>query len=113
MRSLILTVTVLAATLSCNSYRDIYMEYDKNVDFSAYETFAWVPDAAVWSGSAEGDIYDPSYIHYHVHPAIDRIMKKFPVRSTHRSKHSEVLKGKNPIVRSDNIGGIYDSGSIH
>lgn len=34
----------------------------------------------VWYGSAEGDIYDPSYIQHDVHPAIHRIMKSFPVK---------------------------------
>lgn len=34
----------------------------------------------VWSGSAQGDIYDPSYVQEDVHPAINRIMKKFPIK---------------------------------
>jgi len=35
----------------------------------------------VWTGSAEGNIYDPSYIQDDVHPAIHRIMKNFPVKA--------------------------------
>jgi hypothetical protein len=35
-----------------------------------------------WAGTAEGDIYDPSYIQDDVHPALNRIMKKFPVKNT-------------------------------
>lgn len=34
----------------------------------------------VWSGSAEGDIYDPSYIQEAVHPAVNRILKDFPIK---------------------------------
>lgn len=41
----------------------------------------------IWSGSAEGDIYDPAYIQNDVHPAIHRIMKQFPVKP--RSDNSQ------------------------
>lgn len=34
----------------------------------------------VWTGSAEGDIYDPSFIQEDVHPTIKRIMNKFPIK---------------------------------
>lgn len=34
----------------------------------------------VWSGTAKGDIYDASYIHKDIHPAVKRIMKEFPIR---------------------------------
>lgn len=34
----------------------------------------------VWTGSAEGDIYDPYYAKTDIHPAIERIMRKFPVK---------------------------------
>ena len=34
----------------------------------------------VWSGTAKGDIYDPTYINKDIHPAVKRIMKKFPLR---------------------------------
>ena len=33
----------------------------------------------VWSGTAKGDIYDPSYINENIHPAVIAIMKKYPV----------------------------------
>ena len=33
----------------------------------------------IWSGTAKGDIYDPAYIHNDIHPAVLRIMKKYPV----------------------------------
>lgn len=235
MRTLLLSIAVLAA-MSCNSYRTIYIDYDRSVDFSLYHTFAWVPDSAdrgqrgddtgfdidivrnnaknyitnnltmrgmlvnvdspdvvfqlvllnekmekvisyttypgmryyyyspfyfpyyypnyrfytwygwnypfwdhetttytntymkgtitinmydrvlkrlVWSASAEGDIYDPSYIHYHVHPAIDRIMKKFPVKPSQAPKYVEPPKGKIPIVRINHGGGMFDSGNTH
>lgn len=56
----------------------------------------------VWMGTAEGDIYDPSYIHYNVHPAIDRIMKLFPVKDVSKQKRNGV-KDKSPIVRTNDI----------
>ncbi|CAD5265341.1 MULTISPECIES: DUF4136 domain-containing protein [unclassified Imperialibacter] len=48
----------------------------------------------VWTGSAEGDIYDPAYIQYNVHPAIDRILKEFPVKPVHKQRgHDDLYKG--------------------
>jgi len=41
----------------------------------------------VWSGAAKGDIYDPSYINANIHPAVEAIMKKYPVKPiTNKSK---------------------------
>ncbi|HSI74452.1 MAG TPA: DUF4136 domain-containing protein [Lunatimonas sp.] len=34
----------------------------------------------VWTASTEGDIYDPKYVLYHVHPSIDLLLNKYPVR---------------------------------
>jgi len=34
----------------------------------------------VWSGTAKGDIYDASFINRNIHPAVQSIMKKFPVK---------------------------------
>ncbi|MGQ0826797.1 MAG: DUF4136 domain-containing protein [Bacteroidota bacterium] len=33
----------------------------------------------VWTGSAEGDIYDPQYLQGEIHPAIKSILLKYPV----------------------------------
>lgn len=35
----------------------------------------------VWTGVAEGNIYDPSYIQYDIHPAVHRIIEQFPIKS--------------------------------
>ncbi len=56
----------------------------------------------VWTGSAEGDIYDPRYIQFDVHPAIDRIMKKFPVKSVQPRGKDELPFG-NKIVRANGL----------
>ncbi len=56
----------------------------------------------VWTGSAEGDIYDPRYIQFDVHPAIDRIMKKFPVKSVEPRGKDELPFG-NKIVRANGL----------
>jgi len=55
----------------------------------------------VWTGSAEGDIYDPKYIQYDVHPAIDRIMKKFPVKAVRDEKLNDEMKLKTRVVRAE------------
>lgn len=55
----------------------------------------------VWSGSAEGDIYDPSFLKYDVHPAIDRILKKFPIRERVRWNGKDEQKLKDRISRAD------------
>ncbi|MBI2270943.1 MAG: DUF4136 domain-containing protein [Bacteroidetes bacterium] len=34
----------------------------------------------VWAGSARGDIFDPAYIHENIHPSVEAIMKKYPVK---------------------------------
>lgn len=34
----------------------------------------------VWAGTAKGDIYDPAYINRNIHPAVESIMKNFPVQ---------------------------------
>ena len=40
----------------------------------------------IWSGTARGDIYDPSYIDEDIHPAVLRIMKNFPVLPIEKKK---------------------------
>ena len=34
----------------------------------------------IWTGTAMGDIYDPSYINRDIHPAVCSIMKRYPVK---------------------------------
>lgn len=41
----------------------------------------------IWSASAEGDLYDPSYIQDHVHPAIRKILKDFPAKQKVRNNN--------------------------
>lgn len=223
----LMMVCIVISTVRCGTYQDIYYNYDRNVDFTRYETFAWAPDSAVvskgepentaydndivrnntknyithrlsergylvnidspdlivqlvllnekkervvtyhthlysgyyfynrhyfpyyypyyryytwygwryppfwddhvttytktyvkgtitinmfdrklkklvWTGSAEGDIYDPVYIQYDVHPAIDRILKKFPIKSSPKHERQN-LKSSNKIVRINDI----------
>lgn len=58
----------------------------------------------VWTGSAEGDIYDPAYVRFNVHPAIDRIMKKFPIKPLHKPRRHDNLQLKERVV------GTWDRG---
>lgn len=40
----------------------------------------------IWAGTAKGDIYDPEYINRNIHPAVEAIMKKFPVNPIGKKK---------------------------
>jgi hypothetical protein len=62
-------------------------------------------DKLVWSGSAEGDIYDPTFLQYDVHPAIDRIMSKFPIKTVPRQKYHEDLIIKNKMFQVNGNSG--------
>lgn len=67
----------------------------------------------IWTGSAEGDIYDPKYIQYDVHPAIDRIMKKFPIKAEHEQKINDEFQIKNRVVRVNDFNRESDSRVLH
>jgi hypothetical protein len=41
----------------------------------------------IWSGTAQKDIYDPAYIKKDIHPAVDKIMKEYPVKPISKNKH--------------------------
>lgn len=43
----------------------------------------------VWSGTAMGDIYDPDYINRNIHPAVEAIMKKYPVKEITKTKKTD------------------------
>ena len=58
----------------------------------------------VWSGTARGDIYDPSYFDENIHPAVEAIMKKYPVKP--KSKKMKVKKiENNDVYNEDNLSG--------
>lgn len=40
----------------------------------------------VWLGTAEGDLYDPSYIEYNLHPAVYDILTNYPVNTIREHK---------------------------
>jgi hypothetical protein len=46
----------------------------------------------VWSGIARGDIYDPSFIDENIHPAVEAIMNKYPVKPIAKNKKRNVEK---------------------
>ena len=41
----------------------------------------------VWSGTAEGDIYDPSHVSKDLHPAVHSILDEYPVKSLVKRSH--------------------------
>ena len=55
----------------------------------------------IWTGSAEGNIYDPAYVNYDVHPAIDRIMSRFPGRV--KPKTNGKVTDRDRIVRANGV----------
>ena len=40
----------------------------------------------IWKGTAEGDLYDPSYIEDNLHPAVYDILNNYPVKPIHEHK---------------------------
>jgi hypothetical protein len=40
----------------------------------------------VWTGSAQGDLFDPAYMADNLHPAVFRILKNFPIKPLQREK---------------------------
>ena len=43
--------------------------------------FDRISNRLVWTGSAQGDIYDNKYIQEDIHPAVINILKKYPVKA--------------------------------
>ncbi len=43
-----------------------------------------VQNKLVWTGTAKGDLYDPAYIEDNLHPAVYRILKKYPIKPVKR-----------------------------
>jgi Domain of unknown function (DUF4136) len=39
----------------------------------------------VWTGTIEADIYDPSVIEQDIHPAITKLMERFPIKLTNKA----------------------------
>lgn len=48
--------------------------------------FDRVSNKMIWTGSAKGDVYDNQYIQNSNHPAVDAILKQYPVRPLKKSK---------------------------
>lgn len=90
----------------CNYYfgSTYYYPYDFNYYYRNHAVYCYPPDyytekqeyiegsivlnvidrkqnKLVWSGVARGDIYDPAYINENIHPAVEAIMKKYPVKA--------------------------------
>lgn len=48
--------------------------------------FDRVSNKMIWTGSAQGDVYDNQYIQYSIHPAVDAILKQYPIRVIKKKK---------------------------
>jgi hypothetical protein len=44
----------------------------------------------VWTGTIEADIYDPSVIEQDIHPAITKLMERFPLKLTNKAYAFEI-----------------------
>lgn len=40
----------------------------------------------VWTGTAKGDIYDKDFVNKNIHPAVKKIMKRYPVKPVHTKR---------------------------
>ena len=80
-----------------NQFYNFYRNYNYSIPYSYYQGYRTktikytqstitinVIDRAsnklVWTGSAEGDIYDPQYLKGEINPAIDKILNLYPVK---------------------------------
>jgi hypothetical protein len=57
----------------------------------------------IWSGSAEGDMYDPAYVRHGIHPAIDLILDKFPVGANSTNKRKGDIKPGPKVAKADSM----------
>jgi len=81
-----------------NRYYNYYRNYNYSMPYSYYSGYSATTrkytqstitinvierasNKLVWTGSAEGDIYDPIYLKGEIHPAVDKILKQYPVKS--------------------------------
>ena len=49
--------------------------------------FDRVSNKMIWTGSARGDVYDNQYIQNDIHPAVDKILKEYPIKSVKKKKN--------------------------
>ena len=42
--------------------------------------FERVTNRLIWTGTAEGDVYDPAYMKHDMHPAVIKILKQYPIK---------------------------------
>ena len=48
--------------------------------------FDRVSNRLIWTGSGKGDIYDNQYIQNSIHPAVDAILKQYPIKVIKKQK---------------------------
>ena len=65
-----------------NNYKIEYVNGAITLNFIDRKT-----NKLVWTGSAEGDIYDPAMISRDLHPAIHRILNQYPVKPLVKRDH--------------------------
>lgn len=54
----------------------------------------------IWSATARGDVFDVSYINEHIHPAVEAIMRRYPVKPVQK-KHNPRKKQTDDIYSSN------------
>ncbi len=91
------------------SYWDYYPEYSYKQSYVKGTIILNMYDRKqkklVWTGIAEGDIYDPAYLQYDIHPAVHEIIKQFPVDSKVKNKKGSSNASEKNIDRVNVRGG--------
>lgn len=64
----------------CYPYDDFTQKYEYIEGSITLNVIDRKLNKLVWSGTARGDIYDPAYYDENIHPAVEAIMKKYPVK---------------------------------
>ena len=68
------------------TYAPRYMEYmDGSITLNVIDR---KENKLVWTGTANGDLYDPEYMEDNLHPAVYLILNKYPVKPTKKAKAS-------------------------
>lgn len=75
----------------CYPYDDFTQTYEYLEGSITLNVFERKQNKLIWSGTARGDIYDPAYFDESIHPAVEAIMKKYPVKPISKKKKIKTM----------------------
>ena len=65
--------------------RVIKTEFNQSI--ITINVFDRVSNKMIWTGSARADVYDNQYIQNDIHPAVDKILNEYPIKSVKKMKN--------------------------